>query len=84
MKKDDEISFNYTFDIDNKSVATPQNTNKKVMKNARMMPSVNDLSSISAPQFGKHTSENFTALESDQNLYDFLGNEEDCFYVDMG
>lgn len=48
------------------------------------MPSVNDVSSISAPHFGKHASENFTNFHSDQILYDFLGNEEDCFYVDMG
>lgn len=49
------------------------------------MPSVNDMSSISAaPRFGGQPSGNFTNFHSDLNLKDFLGNEEDCLELDMG
>lgn len=51
-------------------------------KNREGMPSVNDLSSI--PRFGAQPSGNFTDFHRDHNLYDFLGNEEDCLEVDMG
>jgi hypothetical protein len=49
------------------------------------MPSVNDVSSISqAPRFGAQPSGNFTDFHRDQNLIDFLDNEEDVLEVDMG